>query len=375
MTSAEPDLWSGLQVVFESLASTTELPAVWHYAALLSLLHPDNSLVERMRTKWTPDLSSQASTDCDEVLSKFLQLAELPLDVKHALSTVKLEEYALLTYVWRYNSFGHHTDSSALCMYDVTSMMSHSCGATGVWHFGSEDAFCLRARVSLVPGDEISISYLADEDLFKATNVRKEKTQGWLFSCTCVRCEGPSVDFSRGFRCPTCVVGTVFFSPSGAPHACSTCSSALTSELLKHYLELEPMYTERLLSIEKTDQEDVLAVKKEAVNLFSHHWILSALDSMIAESAKTDTSQTHKRLHILINRLQFLKSTFPIANYTTAWLLEEIGDIYSQISLPAVACEYYEDAYWTMRVMCGQDHPFTETIQTKWDDTSATDPS
>ena len=284
-----------------------------------------------------------------------------------------MKEYAHLTLVWRFNSFGHHTDSNALCMYDVTSMMSHSCGSSGVWHFGSDDSFCLRARVGLRAGDEISISYLADECVFKSACVRKEKTQGWLFTCQCVRCEGPTIDYSRGFRCPSCVVGIVYFSPSGTPHACSTCNTPLSEKLVKHYLELEPMYADRLAGIDRSDIKDVLAVKKEAVNLFGNHWILYALDSMVSESLKssTDPSQLQRRIHVLLSRLAFLKQTFPMASYTSAWLLEEIGEIYTKLALPAIAAEYYEDAYWTMRILCGQDHPFTEGIQTKWDESIA----
>ena len=39
--------------------------------------------------------------------------------------------------------------------------------------YGDDDAFVLRARIALKAGDEITISYLQDEDLLKSTTVRQ----------------------------------------------------------------------------------------------------------------------------------------------------------------------------------------------------------
>ena len=321
-----------------------------------------------MRSKWTPsapDSPSTAVDDCKVALSHLLTLPALSKELHDRLSEVNVSEYAHLTQVWRYNSFGHHTDINALCMYDVTSMMSHSCAATGVWHFGAEDAFCLRARVGLKPGDEISISYLADEDVFKSVPVRREKTKGWLFSCACVRCEDSLVDFSRGFRCPACVVGTVYISPSNCGSPCDTCATSLDTDVIQKYMELEILYADRLVLMDKADADDVVSVHKEAVNLFSpHHWIIYTLDTLMSETAKEISIN---KLNCIGRRLNFLKRTFPMANYTTAWLLEEMGDCQAKLGSTEGAVASLEQAYWTMRILCGSDHPFTEGIQVKWD--------
>lgn len=49
-------------------------------------------------------------------------------------------------------------------------MLAHDCAATACWHYGDQDAFVLRARQLIRKGEEITISYVGDEDLFKSTN-------------------------------------------------------------------------------------------------------------------------------------------------------------------------------------------------------------
>lgn len=340
---------------------------------MLSLLTDDPNLKVKMLSKWIPEHEGSAQLDCEEIIARILKADSLSTSLRESIERLDVSDYARLTLVWRYNSFGHHTDTNALCMYDITSMMAHSCGSTGVWHFGSNDSFCLRARVALNQGDEITISYLSDDDLFKSTSVRRQKSQGWLFSCNCVRCtssDSCSIDYSRGFRCPTCTVGTVFVSPQDEMSPCCSCASKLSPDLVKHYLELEPLYADRLACTEKDDLDDVQAVLTEARNLFSdNHWIMYGLDSMVCDHLKKANDNSGAKIDVLQRRLSFLTRTFPMANYTTGWLLEEIGDWYIAEGSRAVAESFYERAYWTLRIMCGPDHPFTEGVQTKWDST------
>lgn len=49
-------------------------------------------------------------------------------------------------------------------------MLAHDCAATACWHYAEEDAFVLRARLYIKKGQEITISYVGDDDLFKSTN-------------------------------------------------------------------------------------------------------------------------------------------------------------------------------------------------------------
>lgn len=80
----------------------------------------------------------------------------------------------------RYNSFGHHSEDG-LVLYNRISMAAHGCDPTCCWTYGDEESFVLRARVTLQPGAELTISYLQDEDLLKSTNVRRRKLENWKF--------------------------------------------------------------------------------------------------------------------------------------------------------------------------------------------------
>lgn len=119
-------------------------------------------------------------------------------------------------------------------------MLAHDCASSACWHYGNKEAFVLRARQFIKKGDEITISYVGDDDLYKSTNgnryyecfmlincsfhvllirmlsVRQDKLAGWLFKCVCSRCASKT-DLSRGFRCPSCGAGVVFFKTDREP--------------------------------------------------------------------------------------------------------------------------------------------------------------
>ena len=339
LPSLNDELSAQLTEIVDNLPTPPELPQVWHYAAFLSILSLDSATVSRMASKWVPD-DHASTTDCELILDS-LNHPDLPPSI--------LSVYTTLVQVWRYNSFGHHTDSNALCMYDITSNMSHSCAASAVWHFGDLDGFCLRARTNLVPGDEVSISYLGDEDLFRSVPARRVITAGWLFECACDRCSLPC-DFSRAFRCTVCCVGSIF-----ATH-CTTCNSFAAS--LEEQIKLEALYIDRVLAIDKTDYEDISLVLSESLNLFTeYHWIVYFLKSYLPSTILS-----------LSDRIAFQTRTFSQINYATAWLVEELGDLLVKSGDTVEAAKQYERSYWMLRVLCGSDHPFTDGIQTKWQD-------
>lgn len=49
-------------------------------------------------------------------------------------------------------------------------MLAHDCASSACWHYGDKESFVLRARQFIKKGDEITISYVGDDDLFKSTN-------------------------------------------------------------------------------------------------------------------------------------------------------------------------------------------------------------
>merc|ERR1712187_178317 len=101
-------------------------------------------------------------------------------------------------------------------------MCAHSCDPTSCWSFGEGDAFVLRARTALRKDDELTISYLQDDELLKSTAVRQQKLQNWRFNCACPRC-CLDVDMGRGFRCRCCRVGVLYARAAGDLQVCQVC--------------------------------------------------------------------------------------------------------------------------------------------------------
>jgi len=305
--------------------------------------------------------------DCNTILSKLLSLQSLAPSLRNSLSSVIMSDYIRVALAWRYNSFGHHTESNALCMYDITSTMAHSCAPSTVWHFGEMESFCLRARTALRAGDEITISYLGDEDLLKSIPERHKKTNGWLFTCTCARCEGP-IDYCRSFRCPTCYIGCLLMG-AVTLMSCTTCNSQIDQSTLRKYMQLEESYIQRLSITDQSDLSDLNSVLSDALNLFhNNHWIIYTLNTWICDSIKKDTTESCALLSHLLSRLSYLQTVFPIANYTSAWVYEELGDYYAHQSIESnqAAETAYSESYWRMKILCGTDHPFCESISAKW---------
>lgn len=204
--SLNPELWDLLTTLNNEQAF--DLPPIWHLAALCSMTTLGEEGYKICMDKWVPETDREPSEDVLRVCS-------------YIEGDIDAHVYERMLLVWRYNSFGHHTETQGLVLYNRISMMAHSCRATACWHYGEDDAFVLRARVALKRGDEITISYIGDDELFKSTNIRRDKVQGWLFTCQCVRCADP-VDPARGFRCPTCGNGSMFFKTEDEVRACST---------------------------------------------------------------------------------------------------------------------------------------------------------
>jgi len=251
-----PKLWEHLQQLHE--AKPLNLGTVtFHFAALLSQLKLDPMSIDVILDKFVPDPDEDPGEDVlriiqslqDSSMQDVLNLREHPIDPR------KLQR---LVSAWRYNSFGHHKEDG-LVLYNRISMCAHSCDPSCCWSYGDDDAFVLRARVALNRGDELTISYLQDEDLLKSTAVRQQKLQNWRFTCQCPRC-CLRVDMGRGFRCRRCRIGILYASVTGGLEPCRVCSTSPSQEDMGMLLHLEEEYVLRVETLDRTDVADVETV-------------------------------------------------------------------------------------------------------------------
>eukprot|EP00438_Fugacium_kawagutii_P017225 Skav206648 [mRNA] locus=scaffold863:73317:80128:- [translate_table: standard] len=119
-----------------------------------------------------------------------------------------------------------------------------------MWHYEG-DCFTLRARRDITEGEEITVSYLAEESLLESIASRRSQLEATKhFLCNCSSCIQP-LDPVRGFRCLGCQKGEIFFEfadqirPCKAG-ACERCGFLATGAQAKE-LALQEAKVEELL--------------------------------------------------------------------------------------------------------------------------------
>lgn len=254
-------------------------------------------------------------------------------------------------------------------LYNRISMCSHSCDPTCCWSYGEADAFVLRSRIALKKGDELTISYLQDEDLLKSTAVRQQKLQNWRFTCMCPRCKLP-IDEGRGVRCRKCRLGVLYWKTSDTLASdtlepCNVCTSVMSMEDMQLMLHLEEEYVARIESLDKTDVPDVERVYQAAIDIFERHWILYVMDTMLWEAYKeknTLEAMEHQRRRIEFHEHYYCRPTFILA-----WCHEELGDcLHTQF--PNRKWQFsseYQRAYQMLVILCGTNHQYTASPYNK----------
>ncbi|KAH8738942.1 SET domain protein [Cryptosporidium ryanae] len=363
-----PELSPELSEFLENMNSkeTFTLPPLWHVAALCSLTMLDEDEKAACLDKWVPDPDAEPSYDVHRIIEN------TGIEVDPHL-------YERTLNAWRFNSF-YHTSNNGIVLYNVISMMAHNCGASCCWHYGVDNTFVLRAKTRLEVGDEITISYISDEDLFKCSKTRRELLSNWLFYCQCERCNNVN-DLSRGLKCASCGIGSMFFKEdmdgNTTSSKCNVCRSQPDQEIIDSYTDLESQYIARLEETDKSDIDDIEAVYLEAQKVFSQHWIMYELDTMLFESYK-ESQQYKLALSALYNRLNFVRSVLPDCTYTLAWITEELGDILSILQEEhennsnknyeiAAIQRYYYDTWCYLTILTGPNHNFTIAAKNKYE--------
>ncbi|PFH32213.1 hypothetical protein BESB_021540 [Besnoitia besnoiti] len=188
------------------------LEPIWYWCALNSIILEAQPPV--------PGLTSITHRQ-----SELLRVLHVPAEITPCKEVMKLiqafhledrttpEDLELLLQVWIHNCFEQFEDPVGYVIYFMPSFSSHSCLPNVLWFTDEDHTFVLRARANIEEGDEVTLTYLSEEDLMRPTlHRRRVLSETKDFVCACERCSAP-VDFSRGFRCPTCGVGCIYVEP------------------------------------------------------------------------------------------------------------------------------------------------------------------
>lgn len=344
------------------------------YAALLSVLSTSPQLRNAVQDKWTPEVSytlfPKLVSNIKGFVSYLRQSTRVSRQDKERLSIIDPLFIIRTALIWRYNCFGIPSpDTDDCCLYDVSSMLAHSCAPSAAWHIGTNNAFCLRARVRIEPGDEICICYFPEMRLMMPTDCRKENTKnGWMFECQCPRCKDQLLDLSRGFRCPSCKVGTIYFHTVDFEKysPCTLCGKSMYESEKRERLEKEKYLMEKL-----TTGADP-AEMQGSMHIFTQHWVAFTHIQTILDTTKflsvfkpDDKSMSEKRIQLLTQNIVFMQSTFNRPNLYIAIKIEELGDCFMAIGQITRAAERYREALQIYAVLVGHGAPVTNSVREK----------
>eukprot|EP00933_Yihiella_yeosuensis_P062098 TRINITY_DN65025_c0_g1_i1.p1 TRINITY_DN65025_c0_g1~~TRINITY_DN65025_c0_g1_i1.p1 ORF type:complete len:517 (-),score=69.58 TRINITY_DN65025_c0_g1_i1:245-1795(-) len=328
------------------------LKPLWYWAALSSLTVEDSEMHGSLKPV-TPDQQKQILCLYHEPVTKASKATRrIVRTLGLKVSPIKLEE---LLQAWILNCFEHSEDPEGYSAYFVSSMMSHSCQPNAIWHEGPEGLHIVRARMDIKQGEELCISYLAEDVLLHSIYERRrslKKTK--RFTCSCERCtdkpnSNSHIDDCRGFRCPSCSKCAVFLPRDLA----SNCRKALVKVLKridcvecghavgKHASGLLQAEQDLKVLMDKIDEEretsnrkiDQILTEVDVDTLLSfvgdcesgavgpQHWLCDRLWKYSARWMLRYGRQT-EALRFFQNRVDYHNRVFPWPNASTAWALE-----------------------------------------------------
>ena len=362
--SCQSELFSNMQRVCSEIQNL-EYDCHWYHAALVALMSKDHLRIDTCLRKWFP--SDNRLKEASVILDKILPYIRDERDQENTpvLSPQLLRDAVL---IWRYNSFAHYSHEHSLVMYNMTSFMSHSCKPSAAWAFGEGDTFNLRSVRDLKADDELTISYISEDQLTMPTFMRRRFLSNWLFTCACERCALAS-DRNRTFKCTNCSIGELVVSSSacsttpGDIPQCTACCYCTSPEAFLNLLDLEQQYFDRVGSIDPTNLRDIMDVYDGALNMFTvNHWLVYKLETLLLPLLGKDGDPL--TLSLQQNRIRYLESLgFP--TYTLGWAYEEVGDMLLSKN-SKLASSHYERAYWTLRTITGPESGYSIAIQSKW---------
>lgn len=191
---------------------------IWYWSALNTLFVEEEHLppvpmaqcLNRIKRKNQSYFLMLFSPDTKEPSPAVLEI----LDVLNLTNYVDAMLFEQLLQVWIHNCFERSNDPLGFGVYFLSSFMVHSCHPNAAWHYSETQDFVLKARRDIKRGEELSITYLSEDAALQPAFCRRHTLQTTKsFWCECERCSAP-LDLSRGFRCPSCLQGTIYVDPN-----------------------------------------------------------------------------------------------------------------------------------------------------------------
>ncbi|CAL1164068.1 unnamed protein product [Cladocopium goreaui] len=257
---------------------------------------------------------------------------------RNAASSLALKLESLLA-VWLLNCFEHSEEPVGFSTFFLPAFISHDCRPNCMWHYEG-DCFTLRARRNIPVGEEITVSYLAEESLLESIASRRSQLEATKhFLCNCSTCR-VALDPVRGFRCLGCQKGEIFFECGDtikpcALGACRRCgflaTAAQANELVLQEAKVEELVQEwdrkEGSAAAYLTEEQAQRLEENMSQLFSDkHWLRDRVARHLV--AYYEAAGDAKTALSFANRCsEFTAEVYPGFSALQAWSMETQGDL------------------------------------------------
>lgn len=313
---------------------------LWYWAALCSLAGEDcvgcNATIphvtpeqqRRLLMLFHPEPQAP-SEDSMSIVQEFWASAPkaLPLKLESLLA------------VWLLNCFEHSEEPVGFSTFFLPAFISHDCRPNCMWHYEG-DSFILRARRDISVGEEITVSYLAEESLLESITSRRSQLEATKhFICNCSSCSS-SLDPVRGFKCLGCQEGEIFFEfddrirPS-TEGACRQCGFLATSSQAEELVAQEAKVEEYIQQWDRKEgsaaaylTEDIAErLEENMAQLFSEkHWLRDRVARHLVAFYEA-AGDAASALSFAKRCANFTAEVYPGFSALQAWSLETQGDL------------------------------------------------
>ncbi|CDI81359.1 hypothetical protein, conserved [Eimeria praecox] len=161
-------------------------PAIWYWCAL-------NSVLVEGRDRPVDGLQAISRRQYDLLRILFIPDAVKPsseavtlVDCMGLRGVVEDIDMEIMIQVWLHNCFEHHQSPEGYAIYFMPSFCSHSCLPNALWCTDNDSNFRFFPRATIRAGDEVTLTYLSEDDMLRNTTHRRQLLEGAKdFKCMC----------------------------------------------------------------------------------------------------------------------------------------------------------------------------------------------
>eukprot|EP00929_Paragymnodinium_shiwhaense_P074475 TRINITY_DN38126_c0_g2_i1.p1 TRINITY_DN38126_c0_g2~~TRINITY_DN38126_c0_g2_i1.p1 ORF type:complete len:685 (+),score=114.40 TRINITY_DN38126_c0_g2_i1:173-2227(+) len=258
-------------------------------------------------------------------------------------------------------------------VFPLVARINHSCKPNALlvdvsWEelTGDKPKKCIIALRSIAKGEDITISYLPDEQLLQPRAERQAALDRWGFTCSCSRCLDSAGDASvRALSCRSSQCTGHYSATGDTISACCICGSVLDSP--RDILEAETMfanlYKDAVLSLAEGQVAGSVGRFVEVLEgatfcgLSQHHWLVVGAQRQMSLHYRTNGNIDLAVEHTL----PMLALHEKVLERPSHILEEEIADLYVQAGSYIDAMRHYAAAVRAIKTMVPENTPCDST--------------